>query len=118
MPGAVVVAAVESHFRDAKARAARGAARSGTLGLPLQRAPARGAARPAGALLAARALTSPDRRPRPQVHVFKKKVRKRYSKLKGHRPQLTALRVLEVLPEGLPDRAQREGGAPARVEAA
>lgn len=32
----------------------------------------------------------------PQVYVFKKKVRKRYSKLQGHRSHITALRILEV----------------------
>lgn len=32
----------------------------------------------------------------PQVHVFKKKPRKRYSKLQGHRSHITALRILEV----------------------
>ena len=58
LPGAAVIAAVESHFRDAK------------------------------------------------VHVFKKKPRKRYAKLRGHRDRLTALRVLQVLPEGLPDDAR------------
>lgn len=31
-----------------------------------------------------------------QVHVFKKKARKRYSKLQGHRSHITALRILEV----------------------
>jgi hypothetical protein len=31
-----------------------------------------------------------------KVHVFKKKVRKRYSKLQGHRSQMTALRILQV----------------------
>jgi len=31
-----------------------------------------------------------------KVHVFKKKVRKRYTKLKGHRSQITALRILQV----------------------
>jgi hypothetical protein len=30
------------------------------------------------------------------VHVFKKKARKRYSKLQGHRSHITALRILEV----------------------
>jgi hypothetical protein len=31
-----------------------------------------------------------------KVHAFKKKPRKRYSVLKGHRAQITALRVLQV----------------------
>ncbi|GBF88209.1 mitochondrial ribosomal protein L21 [Raphidocelis subcapitata] len=60
VPGAAVVVAVESHFRDAK------------------------------------------------VHAFKKKVRKRYSVLKGHRPQITALRVLQIMPEGLPSEWEHE----------
>lgn len=68
VPGACVIAAVESHFRDAK------------------------------------------------VHVFKKKPRKRYSKLKGHRSQITSLRVLQVLPEGLPGEWQL--GLPAPEQAA
>ncbi|KIZ04784.1 50S ribosomal protein L21 [Monoraphidium neglectum] len=63
VPGACVVAAVESHFRETK------------------------------------------------VHVFKKKVRKRYSKLQGHRSQMTALRILQVMPEGLP-ADWRQGAAP------
>jgi large subunit ribosomal protein L21 len=36
-----------------------------------------------------------------KVHVFKKKKRKRYSKLKGHRSQITALRILELRGPGV-----------------
>jgi hypothetical protein len=37
-----------------------------------------------------------------QVHVFKKKKRKRYRKYQGPRPGLTTLRVLQVRPRMLP----------------
>jgi len=45
-----------------------------------------------------------------QVHVFKKKKRKRYSKLMGHRSHITALRILEVR-QPAAAAAELEGGA-------
>jgi large subunit ribosomal protein L21 len=48
-----------------------------------------------------------------KVHVFKKKPRKGYSKLKGHRSHITALRILELRAPGmqLPAAAAAAGAA-------
>ncbi|WIA17389.1 hypothetical protein OEZ85_014247 [Tetradesmus obliquus] len=48
-----------------------------------------------------------------KVHVFKKKPRKGYSKLKGHRSHITALRILELRAPGMQLPAAAEAAAAA-----
>ena len=52
-----------------------------------------------------------------KVLVFKKKRRKNHRRLRGHRQQLTVLRITDILPDGDATAAAAETEAPAEVEA-